>query len=235
MFRQPVIHVICSDRHRNGKTLLARVLVDLILVDGGDPFVFDADPPEGPLRAAFPGRTALVDIGGVHGQTRVFDTILGSPGRDYVIDLPARHMQSFCSAATTHDFTATARRLGYALTVLFVVDNAPHSAGTARQVRDLLRPDLLVPVRNAEIGSAYRAAPFDLIVDMPRLGLELTAIVMDRRFSFRNFMLGEKAAVPLALRPTLEAFLARTTADLRDIPPALSLEAIHSPPLAAVS
>ena len=38
------VHIVCSDRHRNGKTLLARVLVDFLLLDGRDPFVHRHEP-----------------------------------------------------------------------------------------------------------------------------------------------------------------------------------------------
>jgi hypothetical protein len=91
----PTIYIICSDRHRNGKTLLARVLVDYLLLDHRDPFVIDANFPEGTLRAAFPGRTALVDFAQIQGQMKMFDTIMGSLGRDYVIDLPAPQLENF--------------------------------------------------------------------------------------------------------------------------------------------
>ena len=84
-----LIAIVCSDRHRNGKTLLARLLVDHLLMEERDPYCLDLSYPEGTLRSFFPGRTALVDFEHVPGQMKVFDTILAGPGRDYVIDVPA--------------------------------------------------------------------------------------------------------------------------------------------------
>ena len=96
MASSPLIAIVCSDRHRNGKTMLARVLVDFLLLEGRDPYCLDLSHPEGALRAFFPGRTALVDFAQVSGQMKVFDTILAGPGRDYVIDLPAQELARFC-------------------------------------------------------------------------------------------------------------------------------------------
>src|SRR5882724_10038799 len=113
MALEPCVYIVCSDQHRNGKTLLARVLVDHLMLEGRDPFVIDAGLPEGPLRTHFPGRTALVDFSTVRGQMKVFDTILGSPGRDYVIDLTADQTQRFSEAAIELGFFPEARRAGY--------------------------------------------------------------------------------------------------------------------------
>src|SRR6266536_1639408 len=109
----PCVYIICSDQHRNGKTLLARVLVDYLMLEGRDPFVIDTGYPDGPLRIHFPGRTALVDFSTVRGQMKVFDTILGSPGRDYVIDLTADETQRFCEVEIELGFFAEARRQGF--------------------------------------------------------------------------------------------------------------------------
>ena len=46
----PTVYITASDQHRNGKTLLARLLADYLLLDGRDPFMIDTDAPDGPLR-----------------------------------------------------------------------------------------------------------------------------------------------------------------------------------------
>ena len=227
MARQPTIYIVCSDRHRNGKTLLARVLVDFLLIDGSDPYVLDADVPEGPLRAVFPGRTALVDLDEIRGQMKLFDTILASPGRDYVIDLPAAGTPVFCDAAVKLNFAAEARKQGFAIAVLFVIDKAPDSVAAAANVQSILLPDIFIPVRNAHVGSAYRAPPRDLVIDMPALGRELANITDGRRFSFRAFMLGDETAIPRDLRPQLKDFVATLQSAFRDIGPALTMFALR--------
>ena len=182
--------------------------------------------PEGPLRAVFPGRTALVNLDEIRGQMKLFDTILASPGRDYVIDLPAAGTPVFCEAAVELNFASEARKQGFAIAVLFVIDKHPELVTAAAGVHNILQPDIFVPVRNALVGSAYRAPPRDLVIDMPALDRELANITEDRRFSFRAFMLGDETAIPRDLRPKLKDFVARLQSAFRDIGPALSMQRI---------
>ncbi len=219
----PLIHIVCSDRHRNGKTLLARVLIDYLMLDGRDPFVIDADFPEGPLRAYFPGRTALVDFDHMPGRMKLFDTILASPGRDYVIDLPATQRENFFEAMVALRFMAEARRAGYHFIVLFLVDRDAESARHADDVARDIAPDLMVYVRNDQMGSALEPSEDRFVLTMPALDPALTEVIAGRRFSLRRFLLGEESGVPPPLRSKLKSFLYIMLTGFRDMDPALSL------------
>ena len=94
-----MVFIVCSDHARNGKTLLARVLVDFLLLEGRDPFCFDLGHPDPALRQYFPGRTAALDFAQAGRSGRLFDTMLARGGRDYVIDLSAQHLALFCEVA----------------------------------------------------------------------------------------------------------------------------------------
>jgi len=219
----PQIVIVCSDRHRNGKTLLARVLVDFLLIEGRDPFVLDMGHREGGLRDYFPGRTALVDFAHVSGQMKVFDTILEAPGRDYVIDVATPQLVRFCEAMTDLDFRQAAKLAGFNLVVLFIVDAAKESLRSAAAVEELLAPDLFVPVANRFVGTSLPDRFDGLTLTMERLDPELQPMVAARRFSFRTFLLGEESAIPPHLRPGLNSFLEALTAGFREIKPSLSL------------
>ena len=52
-------------------------------------------------------------------------------------------------------------------------------------------------------------------------------MIGNRRFSFRDFLLGEESAVPAALRPKLKSFLYGLMTAFRDIEPALSLSKLR--------
>jgi hypothetical protein len=222
MASPPLIVLVCSDRHRNGKTLLARVLVDFMLMEGRDPYCLDLSSPEGTLRAYFPGRTALVDFAQVAGQMQVFDTILGSTGRDYVVDVPAQALARFCEAMCDLEFRKAAHEAGYRLVLLFIVDAAEESLKAAADVEELLNPDLFVPVANRFVGSSL---PPDLqgSMVMEKLDPDLQPIISHRRFSFRNFLMGDEAGVPFRLRSNLRTFLHGLFDGLREIEPTLSL------------
>ncbi len=223
MASPPLIAIVTSDRPRNGKTLLARVLVDHLLLEGHDPYCLDLSQSEGALRAYFPGRTALVDFGQIAGQMKVFDTILTSPGRDYVIDVPAAALVRFCEVVANLDFLTAARDKGFAVAVLYIIDESEESLKTAAAVEEILLPDLFVPVVNRFVGSALPETIPGVTVTMERLDSDLLPIIGNRRFSFRNFLLGDEAAVPFRLRSNLKTFLHAAIAGLRDIAPALTL------------
>lgn len=224
----PLIAIICSDRHRNGKTLLARVLVDFLLLEGRDPFVLDLDHPEGGLRDYFPGRTALVDFSKIAGQMKVFDTILAAPGRDYVIDVPAPLLARFCEAMTDLAFRDAAHEAGFALVVLFIVDQPADSLKSALAVEEILKPDLFVPVANQWVGSALPDQVDGLTLTLEGLSPALLPVIGQRRFSFRSYLLGDDSAVPPSLRPALTSFLHGLLGGFREIGPELSLSRLRA-------
>lgn len=224
MPQSPTIYIGCSDHSRNGKTLLARVLTDHLLLEEHDPFCFDLSAPEGALRAFFPGRTALIDLADEQGRKKLFDIVLGRAGRDYVIDVPGAHLARFCEAAGEVDFAETARARGFRVCVLYIVDREPASLKTAVAVEDMLQPDLLVPVINRFVGTSLPDGVPGPVVSMDRIDGELHAVVANRRFSLRSFMLGDDNAVPARLRSHLKTFLHGVRGGLRNLEPALSLQ-----------
>lgn len=221
------LYIVCSDQHRNGKTLLARALVDALMLEDRDPFAIDLNVPDGTLRGHFPGRTALADFSHVTGQMRAFDTIMAAPGRDYVIDVPVEDLPRFCDAARSLRLIEEARRAGLRIVVFFIVDRAEESLRNASHVEAILAPDLFVPVRNMMIGSALPGDYGGLSLTLPVLDPELRDIISNRRFSLRAFFLGDESAVPLRLRANLRAFLHAIIDMLRDVEPALSLQTLR--------
>ena len=223
MASHPLIAVITSDRHRNGKTLLARVLVDYLLLEGRDPYCLDLSHPEGTLRSYFPGRTALVDFEQVAGQMKVFDTILAGPGRDYVIDLPAQQLPRFCQAFRDLEFRKAYEAAGFSFVLIYIIDADEDSLKTAAAVEELLTPDLFIPAANRFVGTSLPDGVPGLVLTMEKLDPDLHAIFTHKRFSFRNFLLGEEGSVPFRLRPNLKTFLHTLQGGFREIEPGLSL------------
>lgn len=221
-----MVFIVCSDQSRNGKTLLARVLVDFLLMEGRDPFCFDLGFPEAALRPFFPGRTALVDFAQAEGQAKVFDTILARAGRDYVIDLPAQHLALFCDLAGNMDFPAKMQGKDFCTAVLYVVDRDENSLRTAVAVEEVLLPDIFVPVANRFAGSALPDGVSGPVLIMERMEDELHAVVANRRFSLRVFLQGDETGVPEKLRASLRKFLHRLVSGMREFEPALSLQAL---------
>jgi hypothetical protein len=163
---QPIIYIVCSDRHRNGKTRwpgcwsIISCSTATILLSSMRSF-------RKPLRAF--SRPHRIDFDQMQGRMKLFDTILESPGRDYVIDLPAPQTGPFFQAVTELGFADEARTRGFSLVVLFIVDRTGESLKMAADIARNVKPDLLVPVRNAHVGSALDDTDAKLPIDMPVL------------------------------------------------------------------
>lgn len=221
------IYIVCSDRGRNGKTLLARVLTDHLLIEERDPFCFDLSAPEGALRAFFPGRTALIDLGDEKSRARLFDILLARAGRDYVIDVPGAQLARFCEAAGEARLHEAAHAKGFRLCVLFLVDRDPASLKTAVAIEEMLEPDLLVPVVNRFVGSSLPDGVPGPVVTIDKIEGEVRMLISHRRFSLRSFLLGEEAEVPARLRNQLKTVLHGMIGGLRNLEPAMSLQSLH--------
>ena len=223
MTKQPTIYIVCSDRHRNGKTLLARILVDYLVLEDGDPFVIDTETPEGPLRGSFPGRTALVDFASVPGQMKLFDTIIAGPGRDYVIDLSTPQFESFFDIQKKLDFMAEATRVGFRVVVLFIVDKYHGSLAAADDVRHAIYPGHVILVNNAFVGGALSWGEKRPRFNIPVMDRSVADLLENRRFSIRGFLLGEDYSLDAQVEAKLRSFLIAVVQALDGIEPAIEV------------
>jgi hypothetical protein len=228
MTRTATLFIVCSDLGRNGKTLLARVLTDHLLIEGRDPFCFDLGAPDGALRSFFPGRTALVNFEDAPGRTAFFDRILAAAGRDQVIDVAASRLAEFRDAWMKRGFADTARNQGFQSCMLYIVDRDAQSLQTAIALEEELLPDLFVPVINRFAGSSLpEGVPGPGLV-MERLDADLAALIASRRFSLRSFMLGEATTMTLRHAAQLRNFLSDLQTGIREFAPALSLQQLRA-------
>ena len=222
MANTSTVYITASDQHRNGKTLLARLLADYLLLDGRDPFMIDTDAPEGPLRSFFPGRTALADFAAMPGQMKLFDTIIASPGRDYVVDLPARHTEGFFKAAEELGFFDELKKIGFRIIVFYVVDRHAASLRAAKEIQKTPNIDLFVPVENQHVGSFWPKTEGDLVI--PALPPKLAIAISDKRFSLRSFVLGDVQQLPVEFQTELSNFLFEVLSNLSNLEPLVTLQ-----------
>ena len=225
MASAPTVYIVASDQSRNGKTLLARLLADYLLLDGKDPFLIDTDAPEGPLRHFFPGRTALADFEKIQGRMKAFDTIIAAPGRDYVVDLPQRHMLEFFIAVRELDFFAAAKAAGFRVIVFFIVDRATSSLRAAKDVYGEKGIDLFVAVKNEFVGSAWPPGEGALVI--PILPRDVALAISEKRFSLRNFVLGDDQGLESDQRLALNSFMFAVLGSLNSLDTEISLAALR--------
>jgi hypothetical protein len=222
----PKIHVVCSDRARNGKTLLSRIIADDLILIGREPMIFDAEFPSGGIRSYLPERTRLVDLSKIGGRMAMIDTMLGTPPRDYVVDLPCRLLHDTFELLEQIDFVGESRKLGFSLIVLFIIDRPFSSLRNARQVYNGGQLDLYIPVRNLAVGhvsdmsqvaNLYGEIAQDGEITLPILERDVVEFIEQRGFSFTAFLMNRYGPLDHDAKLELRKFLNEVFAQIRAI------------------
>lgn len=189
-------YIVCSDQPRNGKTLVARLLCDYLILCRRTPLIFDAAPSPGGLRSYFPARATKVEMSTTAGQISLFDRALAQPLHDSVVELPAHLLTSVADLMRQIGFGEKSHTPSLEVVILFVADRSVDSLLAGRTLRASLRPARFIMVKN----EAILAAPLDRMakflydglakegqIVVPILDPTVTAIVEDKTFSFRRF------------------------------------------------
>lgn len=201
------LYIVCSLLRGVGKTLLARLLIELHLIDGRDVAAFDlAD--EGPQLADYlSGIVTIADIGDPRGEMALFDRILAGNGAVTVIDLPHRALRSFFAITQKIGFFQEARRGGIEPLILFIVGQDPTSAKVYALLRRWLTAASLLPVRNkSEVRAQAAAATGDASMDgldIAPLDFALRAQIDQLSFSFRALWQGDATYLAAAVEDDL--------------------------------
>jgi hypothetical protein len=205
--RPAPLYIVCSPLRGIGKTLIARLLIELYLIDGRDVAAFDlAD--EGPQLADYLPRIATIaDIGDTGGQMALFDRILAGNGAVTVIDLPHRALRSFFALTQKIGFFQEARRAAIEPLILFLVGHDPTSAKVYALLRRWLTDASLLPVRNksevrAPAGGTTGDAAMDGL-DIAPLDFPLRVQIDQRSFSFRALWQGDATYLAEAMEDGL--------------------------------
>jgi hypothetical protein len=211
------VYIVCSDQARNGKTLFARLYADALMLGNPDRVrVFDTDFPNGGLAQFFVDNCEIVDLAKTGGQVRLFDTIIEEPQFHYVIDLQSSLTAKFFQIFNDIRFDEGAAEAGIGIAVFFIVDRSMSSIHAAEAVRSALTCSEFIIVRNDAIGTLLHlpsAAESYLRIEknrdlvLPRLSAAALAYIEQRGFSFADFISGEIAPPPEAVKAELWRFL----------------------------
>jgi hypothetical protein len=90
--------IVASPRPLVGKTLVARLLIDFLRLNGGRTRAFDLNPGEGTLADLLPAVATRADIGSTQGQMALFDRLIVEGWRSEVIDLGNAPVRAFLPA-----------------------------------------------------------------------------------------------------------------------------------------
>ena len=209
MSEASALYVICSDRPREGKTLLAQLLVDWLRLKGARPQVIDLDTPAHPLAERYPGMSTKVDFGHTMGRVELFDGIVRQPHVSRVVELPVLYMDAFLQEAGTLAFFETVVAAGVDVVFLHFLTDAPAFLHRARQmVESLPREAECYLVHrsgsgahdDADMAALQEEVGYDGLLAVPHLSSDILSFIEDPEFSFDAWMKGEIAVSDLVLR-----------------------------------
>jgi hypothetical protein len=84
------VYIICSPRPLVGKTLIARLLSEFLLLKNGTVTSFDINLKEPSLLEYLPRTTETADVIGTFGKMQLMDRLIVNDGVAKVIDLGSR-------------------------------------------------------------------------------------------------------------------------------------------------
>ena len=140
MSRTPV-YIICSPRPLVGKTLVARLLSEYLLLKNGAVNAFDVNLKEPSLLDYLPENTETAEVDDTYGKMQLMDRLIVHDGVAKVIDLGFHAFDEFFKMSEEIGFMKEAARRSVAPVVLFVADTDRFSArGHAMLRQQVPRP-----------------------------------------------------------------------------------------------
>src|SRR5262249_43681092 len=139
------IYIVCSPRPQVGKTLLARLLSEFLLLKNGNVVAFDINLKEPSLIDYLPNISETAEIDDTFGKMQLMDRIIIDDGTAKVIDLGFHAFDEFFKMSEEIGFLKEAARRNVAPIILFAADTDRVSArGHRTLVRQIPRSRLII-------------------------------------------------------------------------------------------
>src|ERR1700744_6569554 len=116
------IYIICSPRPLVGKTLMARLLSEFLLLKNGAVTSFDVNLKEPSLLDYLPRTTETADVDNTFGTMQLMDRLIVNDGVAKVIDLGFHAFDGFFKMTDEIGFIKEAARRGIVPVILFMAD-----------------------------------------------------------------------------------------------------------------
>src|ERR1700752_4448102 len=149
--RQTPVYIVCSPRPLVGKTLVARLLSEFLLLRNGTVIPFDVNLKEPSLLEYLPGITETAEVDDTFGKMALMDRVILNDGIAKVIDLGFHAFDEFFKMTEEIGFAKEAVRRGIAPVVLFIGDPDRVSARSYPTFKRQIPPAALVTVDNEHV------------------------------------------------------------------------------------
>jgi hypothetical protein len=188
------VYIICSPRPLVGKTLIARLLSEFLLLKNGTVAAFDINLKEPSLLEYLPGITETADVIDTYGKMQLMDRLIVNDGVAKVIDLGFHAFDEFFKMSEEIGFMKEAVRRQVAPVILFVADTDRASARGHDTLRQQIPPRALVTVDNEFVvrGELPPAMAHGRVLRIAALPVFLKTYIDRLNFSFTGYLRHEK-------------------------------------------
>jgi hypothetical protein len=188
------IYIICSPRPLVGKTLLARLLSEFLLLKNGTVTAFDINLKEPSLLEYLPRITETANVDNTFGKMTLMDRLIVNDGIAKVIDLGFHAFDEFFTMTDEIGFLKEAARRGVAPIILFVADTDRVSARGYPMLQDQIPASSLVTIDNEHVvrGELPPAMGHGRTIRVAALPAFLKTYIDRLNFSFTGYLRQEK-------------------------------------------
>jgi hypothetical protein len=188
------VYIICSPRPLVGKTLIARLLSEFLLLKNGTVISFDINLKEPSLLEYLPRTTETADVIDTFGKMQLMDRLIVNDSVAKVIDLGFHAFDEFFKMTDEIGFLKEAARRGVAPVILFVADTDRSSAAGYGMLQQQIPANALVAIDNEHVvrGELPRAMERGKVMRMSALPVFLKTYIDRLTFSFTGYLRQEK-------------------------------------------
>jgi hypothetical protein len=188
------VYIICSPRPLVGKTLIARLLSEFLLLKHGVVAAFDINLKEPSLLEYLPAITETAEVDDTFGKMALMDRLIVNDGVAKVIDLGFHAFDEFFKMSEEIGFMKEAARRGVAPVILFVADADRASARGYPMLQQQIPKTALVTIDNEYVvrGELPEAMAHGRVLRVAALPVFLKTYIDRLTFSFTDYLRNEK-------------------------------------------
>lgn len=215
------VYIICSPRPLVGKTLVARLLSEFLLLKNGTVNSFDINLKEPSLLDYLPRTTETADVIDTYGKMQLMDRLIVDDGVAKVIDLGFHAFDEFFKMTGEIGFLKEAARRHVAPVILFVADLDRVSARAYHMLQQQIPPKALIVIDNEYVvrGELPTAMEGGRVLRISALPTFLKTYVDRLSFSFTGYLRNEKDS-----STELHQWIRRNYSSFRDLELSLLLQ-----------
>jgi len=188
------VYIVGSPRPQVGKTLVARLLSEFLLLKNGRVTAFDINLKEPSLLDYLPDLTETAHITDTFGKMALMDRVIVDDGLAKVIDLGFHAFDEFFKMSEEIGFMKEAARRHVVPIVLFLVDTDRVSARAHETLRAQIPPAQLITVDNEYVvrGELPAEMAGGRVERIPALPTFLKTYIDRLTFSFTDYLRQER-------------------------------------------